>query len=97
VTQALTSKITVFDRPRHFRDEMTRSAFARLCHDHYFEPTANGTRIVDVFDFTAPLGLLGRAADRLFLARYLRTFLEERGRALKQFAESEEGSRFVSA
>ena len=95
VTQDLTANITAFDRPRHFRDEMTRGAFTRLCHDHYFEPTAHGTRMIDVFDFTAPLGLLGRAVDRLFLARYLRTFLEERGRALKQFAESDEGSRFV--
>ena len=97
VTQELTAKITAFDRPRHFRDEMTRGAFARLCHDHYFEPTATGTRMVDVFDFTAPLGPLGSAVDRLFLARYLRTFLEERGRALKQFAESDAGSRFVNA
>lgn len=97
VTQQLTAKITAFDRPRHFRDEMTRGAFASLCHDHYFEPTARGTRMIDVFDFTAPFGLLGTAVDRLFLARYLRTFLEERGRALKRFAESDAGSRFVTA
>ena len=84
----LTSRITAFDRPTHFRDEMTRGVFTRLVHDHYFEPSPNGTRMIDEFDFTAPLGLLGVVADRLFLARYMRQFLETRARALKQFAES---------
>ena len=34
VWQTLTSKITVFDRPRHFRDSQVDGAFARLDHDH---------------------------------------------------------------
>jgi ligand-binding SRPBCC domain-containing protein len=88
VTWELTSRITAFDRPRHFRDEMTRGVFARLVHDHYFEPSPNGTRMVDECDFTAPLGPLGMIADRVFLARYLRRFLQTRARALKRFAES---------
>lgn len=95
VTQELASKITAFDRPRHFRDEMTRGAFKRLSHDHYFEASARGTRMVDVFDFTAPLGVFGLVADRLFLARYLRAFLEERARVLKTLAESGEGQRLL--
>jgi ligand-binding SRPBCC domain-containing protein len=72
----LTSRIVASDRPRHFRDEMVRGAFRRLVHDHYFEPIARGTRMVDVFDFTAPLGVLGLAVDRLILTAYLRRFLE---------------------
>lgn len=32
----LTSKITAFDRPRYFQDTMTRGAFKRFRHDHYF-------------------------------------------------------------
>ena len=50
----------------------------------------------DVFEFTAPWGLLGRLAERTVLVRYLRLFLEERARALKQLAESEERRRFIS-
>jgi ligand-binding SRPBCC domain-containing protein len=95
LTQNLTSRIVAFDRPRHFRDEMVRGAFSRIVHDHYFEPAPNGTRMVDVFDFTAPLGLLGWLADRLILKAYLRRFLENRAQALKQLAESDAGRRFI--
>jgi ligand-binding SRPBCC domain-containing protein len=96
VTQDLTSRIVAFDRPHHFRDQMVRGAFRRLVHDHYFEPVVGGTRMRDVFDFTAPLGLLGSVADRLLLAGYLRRFLEVRAQSLKQLAESDAGRRFIA-
>ena len=67
----MTSKIVLFDRPRHFRDSMIRGAFARFDHDHTFEPHAGGTRMTDDFDFTAPLGVLGTIVDTLVLHRYL--------------------------
>ena len=95
VTQDLTSRIVAFDRPHHFRDEMVRGAFRRLVHDHYFEPVPGGTRMRDVFDFTAPLGPLGTLVDRLILSAYLRRFLENRAQALKQLAESDAGRRFI--
>jgi ligand-binding SRPBCC domain-containing protein len=95
VTQDLTSRIVAFDRPRHFRDEMVRGAFSRIVHDHYFEPGRGGTRMIDVFDFTAPFGPLGTLVDRVILSAYLRRFLENRAQALKQLAESDAGRRFV--
>jgi ligand-binding SRPBCC domain-containing protein len=95
VTQDLTSRIVAFDRPHHFRDEMVRGAFNRIVHDHYFEPVPSGTRMVDVFDFTAPLGLLGWIADRLILKAYLRRFLENRAQSLKQLAESDAARQFI--
>ena len=95
VTQDLTSRIVAFDRPHHFRDEMVRGAFSRIVHDHYFKPVPGGTRMVDVFDFTAPLGPIGTLVDRLFLTAYLRRFLEDRAQALKQLAESDAGTQFI--
>jgi ligand-binding SRPBCC domain-containing protein len=95
VTQDLTSRIVAFDRPHHFRDEMVRGAFRRIVHDHYFEPAAGGTRMRDVFDFTAPFGVLGTLVDKLILTAYLRRFLEDRAQALKQLAESDAGRRFI--
>lgn len=88
-TQELTSRITAFDRPRHFRDTMVRGAFARFDHDHFFEMEGDHTLARDVFDFAAPLGVLGRFAERAFLERYMRRFLEERMRVLKKMAEKE--------
>jgi ligand-binding SRPBCC domain-containing protein len=96
VTQELTSRITVLDRPRHFRDEMVRGAFSRLVHDHYFDETPTGARMRDLFEFTAPWGILGRLAERMLLTSYLRRFLEERAQVLKGLAESGEGQRFIS-
>src|SRR5687768_4998358 len=90
VTQELTSRITAFDRPNYFRDEMVRGVFARLVHHHHFETTPAGTRMVDVFDFSAPLGLLGVLAERLFLTAYLSEFLKTRAQMLKRMAESDD-------
>lgn len=87
VRQRLTSRITRFDRPRMFVDEMVRGAFAHFEHLHEFIPEDGGTRMVDVFDYRSPLGLLGRLADILFLERYMRAFLTERARSLKTTLE----------
>ena len=88
VWQELTSRITAFDRPHHFRDTMVRGAFARFDHDHFFTPADNGTLLRDVFEYRAPLGPLGWVAERLFLTAYMRRFLLARMRELKTLAES---------
>ena len=46
--------------------------------------------MVDVFDFSAPLGLLGVLAERLFLTAYLSEFLKTRAQMLKRMAESDD-------
>ena len=88
IRQRLSSKIVRMVRPTHFRDSMIAGAFQRFDHDHFFEEIEPGwTRMRDVFDYTSPFGILGRLADLLFLERYLRTFLVERGRFIKTTAE----------
>jgi ligand-binding SRPBCC domain-containing protein len=89
VRQRFTSRITAFDRPRHFQDTMVRGAFRHFVHDHLFEePDEKTTAMIDRLVFAAPLGLLGRLADRLVLARYLARFLDARNAVLKRIAES---------
>src|ERR1700731_686805 len=53
VRQKLTSRITAFDRPRHFRDSQVQGPFRRFDHDHYFVAESETTVMKDVFDFTA--------------------------------------------
>jgi hypothetical protein len=48
----------------------------------------DGTDMVDVFDYTSPLGPLGRLADGLFLRRYMARLLRDRNAYLKRAAES---------
>jgi ligand-binding SRPBCC domain-containing protein len=95
IRQELTSRITAYDRPRYFRDSMVRGAFKRFDHDHYFERDGDWTIMRDVFNFTPPLGILGGIANTLFLTRYMRRFLDERNRVIKEVAESEEWRRYV--
>lgn len=95
IWQSLTVRITAFNRPLHFRDAMIRGAFRRFDHDHFFAEAGVGTRMRDVFDYASPLWLLGHAADRLFLTRYLRRFLETRNRLLKAVAESDRWQRYL--
>jgi len=88
VTQHFTSKITAFDRPRHFQDAMQRGAFRSFVHDHTFEARNGGTLMTDVLVFSAPLGILGRIAETLVLRRYLTRLLEARAKIIKEAAES---------
>ena len=89
VAWKLTSEITAMDRPRFFQDAMTRGPFGFMRHDHLFRPlSAEETEMTDVFCFSAPLGLLGRVAEPVFLTRYMRALLGERNRVLRQIAES---------
>jgi ligand-binding SRPBCC domain-containing protein len=91
VWQRLSVRITVFERPTHFADVMVRGAFRRMEHHHYFEsePSGDGTVMRDVFTYESPLGFLGRVADWMFLERYMRAFLMERNRVIKEAAEAE--------
>lgn len=95
IRQRLTSRITAFDRPHHFRDSMIRGAFSRFDHDHWFEEAPEGCRMRDRFNFDSPWGILGRLANRLFLTRYLEGFLCRRGEVIKQVAESPDWRRFL--
>lgn len=96
VWQNLTSKITRFSRPDYFRDSMVRGAFQRLDHDHYFELHGDLTIMKDVFDFTSPLGVLGRVADALFLESYMRRFIIERNNVIKKTAEGQDWKLYLS-
>ena len=89
VYQNLTSKITAFESPRYFVDEMVKGAFKRFKHEHFFEKQDGGTLMIDVFDYDSPLGVLGKMADALFLKNYMTGLLTKRNEMIKEFAESE--------
>jgi ligand-binding SRPBCC domain-containing protein len=75
------------ERPHRFVDQQTRGPFRSFHHEHLFELTEGGTRMVDKIRFDAPLGLLGRLVERLVLASYLQRLIEIRGDYLKTEAE----------
>ena len=89
LTQKLTSKITVFNKPFHFRDEQQKGFFKYIIHDHYFEEHNGDIIMRDVFNFQSPFGLIGKLVDRILLTKYLRNLLLERNRIIKEYAETE--------
>jgi ligand-binding SRPBCC domain-containing protein len=88
IWQTLTSKITEFDRPNFFVDEMVKGAFKSFRHEHRFTSVDDRTLMRDVFAFESPTGVLGRFFNWLVLTGYMTRLLEERNRVIKQTAES---------
>lgn len=78
----MTSRITALEFPTGFTDEQVRGPFTSFRHVHEFESTQTGSIMTDRVEFTAPLGFLGRLAERLILRRYLQRLIAHRGRFL---------------
>jgi ligand-binding SRPBCC domain-containing protein len=89
IKQQLTSKITQFEKPFHFRDEQLKGAFKSMVHDHYFEEKDGITTMTDHFEFSSPYGVIGKAFNFLVLEKYLPNFLITRNKVIKEYAESE--------
>ena len=89
ISQKLTSKITQYKRPFHFRDEQIKGPFKYLIHDHYFEVTSDAVIMKDIFNFQSPFGYAGKLADKFFLINYLTNLLLKRNETIKEYAETE--------
>ncbi|MET0457761.1 MAG: SRPBCC family protein [Ilumatobacteraceae bacterium] len=82
VTWTMTSKITGWDRPDHFVDEQTKGPFKTFWHRHEFRTVDGGTELHDTVRFEAPLGVLGRIAERVVLRRYMPHLIDVRNQFL---------------
>ncbi len=87
ITQQLTSKITKFDYPNYFVDEMVSGAFKSFRHEHIFGVLNSQTIMTDKFEFQSPYGILGKLVNAIFLTRYMTKLLETRNTFLKEKAE----------
>jgi ligand-binding SRPBCC domain-containing protein len=97
IRQRLTSRITVWSPPHHFRDSMVRGAFHSFDHDHFFEHDQGVTTMQDRFEYKSPLGSLGRLADLFFLKRYMERLLRTRADVVRLAAEAGENTRMISS
>ncbi|TXJ24724.1 MAG: cell division protein [Chitinophagaceae bacterium] len=83
----LKTRITAMKRPEMFTDEQAEGDFKLLKHEHHFKPCDNGTIMIDIIDFEAPYGTIGKTFNKLYLTKYLRRLIEHRNRVIKEFAE----------
>jgi ligand-binding SRPBCC domain-containing protein len=90
--QRLSARVTEYDRPRWFRDEMVSGPFQWMRHDHWFEVEGLGTKMRDAFGFESKVKL----ADTLVIAPHIRRFLITRNEVLRRIAEGDEWRRYLS-
>lgn len=88
IVQRLSVRITVMEAPSLFEDEMTKGAFSSMRHRHSFREEGTGTLMEDIFYYTVPFGLIGKAFDALFLKRYMTRLLVRRNKVIKELAEA---------
>ncbi len=82
----MTSRITAFDQPHRFVDEMVRGPFASFRHEHNFEKDGEGTVMTDTVVVRMGFGPIGPVVD-IAAAAYLRRLLRLRNAAIKRRAE----------
>ncbi|PCJ61312.1 MAG: cell division protein [Planctomycetota bacterium] len=88
LNQKLKVKIIEFEYLKSFTDEMVFGAFQSMKHHHIFEEKEDYVLMKDEFIYHAPLGILGRLAEKLFLTKYMKTFLLNRNQYLKDTVEA---------
>ncbi|HSP15090.1 MAG TPA: SRPBCC family protein [Thermoanaerobaculia bacterium] len=87
IGQTFCARITEVQRPDRFVDEMVRGAFRWMRHVHAFERDGHSTVMRDLVIWEAPLGILGRLADKIFLERHMHRFVETKQKQLKGLIE----------
>ncbi|MEO0331026.1 MAG: SRPBCC family protein [Bacteroidota bacterium] len=85
----MTVRMTNYDRPYYFCDEMVSGPFQSMEHQHYFEELDGSTLMTDKFYFISPLGILGRWANVAVLKNHFTKLLLTRNEAIKTFAETD--------
>jgi ligand-binding SRPBCC domain-containing protein len=82
-----TARIVELGRPSRFVDELVRSSFRKLRHEHDFEEQGEVTVMRDTLEWVSPFGFIGRIADALFVTAHMRSFVTRKQLALKEIAE----------
>lgn len=77
-----TVKIVEMDRPHRYVDEVVKSVFRFMRHEHDFVTDGDATLMTDTIEWRSPFGIAGRIADALFVKRHLLTFVSEKQRRL---------------
>jgi ligand-binding SRPBCC domain-containing protein len=95
IIMKLTSKITEFQFPDMFTDKMVNGPFQSMKHRHIFQMSDGHTLMVDEFEYTSPLGILGKVADSIFLESYMKKLLIQRNHVIKNIAESANGGSTI--
>lgn len=94
----LTSKATLVEPPTYLQVTMVEGIFRSMQADHRFRSLPSGaTELTDIYAIAAPIPILGRIAEAVFLRRYMITLNRERNAVIKQLAESDDWRLYLPA
>ncbi|WP_298497947.1 SRPBCC family protein [uncultured Algibacter sp.] len=83
----ITLKVTEFNNPSLFVDEIVEGDFKAYKHEHIFRKSNNKTIMIDKFYFESNWGVLGKIVDKFFMKKYMINILKIRNKTLKEKAE----------
>ncbi|MEO6610851.1 MAG: SRPBCC family protein [Chitinophagaceae bacterium] len=89
-------RISEMKRNEMFTDEQVQGDFKMMKHEHHFKSCANGTILINLLHFELPYGMLGQWFNNLYLTRYMKKLLEQRNKAIKEFAETGKWKRLLA-
>lgn len=95
-TRFFRSEITQMKKPDLFVDQQAKGDFKMLKHEHHFKPCENGTIMIDLVEFEVPFGSFGKLFSKLYLTGYMKSLIEQRNKAIKEFAETEKWRKFLN-
>ena len=78
------TEITHVKEGSYFIDEQRFGPYALWHHQHHFQRIEGGVEMTDIVHYKIPLGLLGRLANTLFVARQLRQIFDYRFKKVEE-------------
>jgi ligand-binding SRPBCC domain-containing protein len=84
------SRITQFNFPTYFVDEMEEGHFKSFKHEHFFQTENEHTIMIDRLEYKTPYGIFGFLFDKIILKMYLKDFIKTRNTVLKNLTENQQ-------
>ena len=82
------SKIIEMEKPYRFTDVMLKGRFKSFRHQHLFKKEGENTIMTDILEFESPFGIIGQLFNYFFLKNYMKKFLLERNKMIKNTTEN---------
>lgn len=85
-----TTEIKAVTYQEYFIDDQKFGPFALWNHHHFFYKKENGVEMIDEVSYALPLGLLGRLANTLFVAKRVAAIFRFRKKAIENIFKQPE-------
>ena len=94
IKQRYTTRVIFMEKPHSFVEKMVKGIFKSFIHIHQFMNEAEGTVMIDHFQYKSRLGPIGVLMDKLFLEKYMKNYIVLRSIELKKIAETKTNQTF---